>query len=86
MGGRRERENAFFNSEDQIEKYSSEVQEQNGVASSQAAARAQKFSPRGPPVLPVKKSRSCEVACVCHRSFCDLGCGLAAKDLLSSGA
>src|SRR3982751_4427395 len=31
-----------------------------------------------PPVLPVK-SRSCEVARFRHRSFCDLGCGLAAN-------
>jgi hypothetical protein len=37
-------------------------------------------SPSRPPVLPVKDSRSYEVAWIRYRSFCDSGCGLAAQD------
>ena len=74
--------NAFFNSEDRIEKYSSEVQEQKtslpiagGSAKPQTLASV---SSSRPPVLPVKKSRSCEVAQIRHVSFCEVGCELAA--------
>jgi hypothetical protein len=34
-----------------------------------------------PSDLPVKKSRSCEVAWIRQSSFCDSGCVLAAKDV-----
>jgi hypothetical protein len=37
-----------------------------------------------PPVLPVKKSRSREVAWIRHSSFCDWGCGLAAQTRVES--
>ena len=37
-----------------------------------------------PPVLLVKKSRSCEVAWIRHRSFCESGCELAAQDAWES--
>jgi hypothetical protein len=35
-----------------------------------------------PSALPVKKSRSCEVAWIRHDSFCDSSCGVAALPLI----
>ena len=39
-----------------------------------------------PPVLPVKKSRSYEVAWIRHESFCERGCDLAAQDVMNPEA
>jgi hypothetical protein len=65
--------NAFFNSEDRIEKYSSEVQKQKTSLQTAGSSANPKFSAFCPSVLPVK------ISIAQGDSFCDSGCSLAAR-------
>jgi len=84
MSGERENgcENAFFDSADGTEKCSSNLQAKSTLQTAGGSASPKilaSVSSSRPPVLPVKKSRSFEVALSRYSSFCNSGCVSAAK-------